>query len=135
MYLVDTRVGHPHLSTWKYPLVGDSVVSLIQRVIIDIDGGKIVRLQTPPDYHRAMLGDDLNMDDLIWSPDGARLAYVSTSRDHKRATVKLADAETGAVRTLFEESSPTQFESVAGWRVIWPANEIIWSSERDDWSR
>ncbi|MGI8546634.1 MAG: DPP IV N-terminal domain-containing protein [Gemmatimonadaceae bacterium] len=135
MYLVDTRVGHPRLSTWKYPLVGDSVVSMISRVIIDVDNTKITRLQTPPDYHRAMLGDDLDMDDLIWSPDGARLAYVSTSRDHKHATVKLADAATGAVRTLFEESSPTQFESVAGWRVIWPANEIIWSSERNDWSQ
>ncbi|MGI8510190.1 MAG: DPP IV N-terminal domain-containing protein, partial [Gemmatimonadaceae bacterium] len=135
MYLVDTRVGHPHLSTWKYPLPGDSVVSMIQRVIIDVDGNHIVRLRTPPDYHRAMLGDDINMKDLIWSPDGARLAYVSTSRDHKNATVKLADATTGTVRTVFEESSPTQFESVAGWRVIWPANEIIWSSERDNWAQ
>jgi dipeptidyl aminopeptidase/acylaminoacyl peptidase len=135
MYLLDTRVGHQRLQSWKGPLPGDSVVAMIQRVIIDVDGGKIVRFQTPPDFHRAMLGDDLNMDDLIWSPDGTRLAYVSTSRDHKRATVKLADAATGAVRTLFEETSPTQFESVAGWRVLWPTNEIIWSSERDNWSQ
>jgi dipeptidyl aminopeptidase/acylaminoacyl peptidase len=135
MYLVDTRVGHPHLEAWKYPLPGDSVVAMIQRVIIDVDNGRITRLQTPPDYHRAMLGDDLNMDDLIWSPDGSQLAYVSTSRDHKHATVKLANASTGAVRTLFEESSPTQFESVAGWRILWPSHQIIWSSERDDWSQ
>jgi dipeptidyl-peptidase-4 len=135
MYLVDTRVGHPHLSAWKYPLPGDSVVAMIHRVIIDVDAGKVIRLQTPPDYHRAMLGDDLDMDDLIWSPDASRLAYVSTSRDHKSATVHLADATTGAVRTVFEESSRTQFESVAGWRIIWPANEIVWSSERDDWSQ
>jgi len=135
MYLVDTRVGHPHLSAWKYPLPGDSVVAMIHRVIIDVDAVKIVRLQTPPDYPRAMLGDDLDMDDLIWSPDATRLAYVSTSRDHKNATVHLADAVTGAVRTVFEEKSATQFESVAGWRVIWPTNEIVWSSERDDWSQ
>jgi dipeptidyl-peptidase-4 len=135
MYLLDTRVGHQHLQSWKGPLPGDSIVAMIQRVIIEVDGGKIVRLQTPPDFHRAMLGDDLNMNDLIWSPDAARLAYVSTSRDHKHATVKIADAATGAVRTLFEETSPTQFESVAGWRVLWPSNEIIWSSERDNWSQ
>ena len=135
MYLLDTRVGHQHLQAWKGPLPGDSIVAMIQRVIIEVDGGKVVRLQTPPDSHRAMLGDDLNMDDLIWSPDAARLAYVSTARDHKRATVKIADAATGAVRTLFEETSPTQFESVAGWRVLWPANEIIWSSERGNWSQ
>ncbi len=135
MYLLDTRVGHQHLQTWKGPLPGDSVVAMIHRVIIDVDAGKIIRLQTPPDFHRAMLGDDLDMDDLKWSPDASRLAYVSTSRDHKSATVKLADAATGTVRILFRETSPTQFESVAGWRVIWPTNEIVWSSERDDWSR
>jgi dipeptidyl aminopeptidase/acylaminoacyl peptidase len=99
-----------------------------------VDGRKVIRLQTPPDYHRAMLGDDLNMADVIWSPDATQLAYVSTSRDHKHATVKLANAETGAVRTLFEESSPTQFESVAGWRILWPQHQVIWSSERDDWA-
>ncbi len=134
MHLLETRVGRQHLTTWKGPLPGDSVVAMIHRVIIEIDGGRVTRFQTPPDFHRAMLGDDLNMDDLIWSPDASRLAYVSTSRDHKLATVKVADAATGAVRVVFEERSPTQFESVAGWRVIWPTNEIVWSSERDDWS-
>ncbi|MDO8501332.1 MAG: DPP IV N-terminal domain-containing protein [Gemmatimonadaceae bacterium] len=135
MFLLDTRVGHQRLSTWKGPLPGDSVVAMIHRVIIDMGARTIVRLQTPPDFHRAMLGDDLDMGDLVWSPDASRLAYVSTSRDHKRATVKLADAATGTVRTIFEETSPTQFESVAGWRVIWPLNEIVWSSERDDWAQ
>ena len=134
MYLVESRVGHPILHAWKYPLPGDSVVAMIHRVIIDVDARKVIRLQTPPDYHRAMLGDNLSMSDLIWSPDGSQLAYVSTSRDHKHETVHIADAATGAVRTLFEESSPTQFESVAGWRVLWPEHEIIWSSERNNWA-
>ncbi len=135
MYLIDTRVGHSHLSTWKGAYPGDSVISMIRRVVIDVATGKMVRLQTPPDFHRAMLGDDLSMNDLIWNPDDSQLAYVSTSRDHKHATVKLADAATGAVRTLFEESSATQFESIAGWRILWPQHEIIWSSERDDWAQ
>ena len=134
MYLIDTRVGHSHLSTWKGAYPGDSVISMISRVIIDVGTGKMVRLQTPPDYHRAMLGDNINMADVIWNPDDSQIAYVSTPRDHKSATVKLADATTGAVRTLFEETSPTQFESVAGWRILWPQHEIIWSSERNDWA-
>ncbi len=134
MYLVETRVGHPRLEAWKYPLPGDSVVSMVSRVIIDVDAAKVVRLATPPDFHRAMLGDDISMKDLIWSPDGSQLAYVSTSRDHKSATVHIADASSGAVRTLFDEHSTTQFESVAGWRILWPQHEIIWSSERSDWA-
>ena len=135
MYLVDTRVGHSHLEHWKGAYPGDSVISMISRVVIDVPTAKVIRMQDAPAYHRAMLGDNINMADLIWSPDGSQLAYVNTSRDHKHETVKLADANTGAVRTLFEESSPTQFESIAGWRIIWPAHEIIWSSERDNWGQ
>ena len=37
MYLVDTRVGHPKLEAWKYPLPGDRVISMIERVVIDVD--------------------------------------------------------------------------------------------------
>jgi dipeptidyl aminopeptidase/acylaminoacyl peptidase len=135
MYLIDTRVGHSHLETWKGAYPGDSVISMIHRVVIDVANAKVVRMQAPPDAHRAMLGDNINMADVIWNPDGSQLAYVSTSRDHKSATVKLADANTGAVKTLFEETSPTQFESLAGWRIIWPAHEIIWSSERDNFGQ
>src|SRR5215510_10484943 len=35
MYLVDTTTGHPNLQAWKYPLPGDEMVTMIQRVVID----------------------------------------------------------------------------------------------------
>ncbi len=135
MYLVETKVGHPALRAWKYPLPGDSVVAMVHRVIIDVDAGRIVRLQMSPDFHRATLGDNLSMNDYNWSPDGSQLALVSSSRDHKKATFRLADANTGTVRTVFEESVPTHFEARTGWRVLWPTNEVIWYSQRDDWGQ
>ena len=135
MYLVETKAGHPVLRTWKYPLPGDEVVAMLHRVIIEADTGRVVRFQMPPDYHRAMLGDNFSVSDMQWSPDGSRLAFVSTSRDHKEAIVRVADAATGAVRTVFEETEKTHFESRAGWRVLWASNEIIWSSQRDNWSQ
>jgi dipeptidyl-peptidase-4 len=134
MYLVETKVGHPVLQAWKYPLPGDEHVSMLHRVVIDTDSGTVVRFKMPPDYHRAMLGDDFDVDDMSWSPDATQLAYVSTGRDHKTATVRVADVATGAVRTLFEESERTHFEAPAGWRVLWDSNEILWNSQRDDWS-
>jgi dipeptidyl-peptidase-4 len=134
MYLVETKAGHPVLKAWKYPLPGDEVVAMLHRVVIDTDSGAVVRFKMAPDYHRAMLGDDFDVDDMIWSPDAARLAFVSTGRDHKTATVRVADAQTGAVRTVFEESERTHFEAPAGWRVLWETNEILWNSQRDDWS-
>src|SRR6266567_5848455 len=48
MYLVDTKVGHPTLRAWKYPLPGDEVITTIQRVVIDVDDPHVVRLQMPP---------------------------------------------------------------------------------------
>ncbi|MBI3005399.1 MAG: DPP IV N-terminal domain-containing protein [Ignavibacteriales bacterium] len=133
MYLVETKVGHPVLRSWKYPLPGDSIVAMVHRVIIEPDAGHVIRLQMPPDYHRATLGDDLSMDDYKWSPDGSQLALVSTSRDHKQAVLRMADASTGAVRTVFTETVQTHFESVSGWQVLWSSREVIWYSQRDNW--
>lgn len=135
MYLVESKVGHPRLRAWKYPLPGDSVVAMIHRVIIEVDGPRVVRLQMPPDFHRATLSDDISMDDYKWSPDGSRLALASTSRDHKQTVLRIADASTGSVRTVFEETVTTHFESTSGWEVLWSSNEVIWYSQRDDWGQ
>ncbi len=136
MYLVHTsKKGHPVLQQWKYPLPGDSVVAMLERVVIDVESGRITRLKMPRDYHRATLGDDISMRDYEFSPDGSKLALVSTSRDHKSATFRIADTETGDVRTVFDETVPTQFESRTGWDVLWGTNELIWYSQRDDWGQ
>ena len=134
MYMVETKAGHPVLKAWKYPLPGDEAVAVLQRVVIDTDSAAVVRFKMAPDFHRAMLGDDFSVSDMIWSPDAARLAFVSTARDHKSATVRVADAATGDVRTVFSEAEKTHFEAPAGWRVLWASNEIVWNSQRDDWS-
>ncbi|MFB3854409.1 MAG: DPP IV N-terminal domain-containing protein [Vicinamibacterales bacterium] len=133
MYLVTTNVGHPELQAWKYPLPGDKVVAMLHRVVIDVDAGRITRLKMDPDFHRATLGDDFSVSDMKWSPDASRLVFASTSRDHKHTVVREADVATGAVRDVFEETVATHFESRSGWEVVWPANEVIWYSQRDDW--
>lgn len=140
MYLVTTNVGHPTLKQWKYPLPGDSNIIMIERVIINVDTPKVIRLNIPPDPHRGTLSDDISssgtFDDVDWSADGSQLAFVSTSRDHKQEKFRIADAVTGDVREVFEETVPTQFESGQGsinWRYLSKSNEIIWYSERDDW--
>jgi dipeptidyl-peptidase 4 len=137
MYLVQTPVtgGHPVLRQWKYPLVGDSVVAMIHRVVIDLETGKMVRLQDGPDFHRATIGDDISMAEYQWNADGTKLGFISTDRAHKSATAKIADLATGAVRTIMKEESATHFESRVPWRILWSTNEFLWNSERDDWSQ
>jgi dipeptidyl aminopeptidase/acylaminoacyl peptidase len=140
MYLVTTNVGHPVLHDWKYPLPGDKDIPMITRVIINVDTPKVVVLKVAPDPHRATLSDDIassgTFDDVDWTEDDAQLAFVSTSRDHKQEKFRLADAATGEVREVFEETSPTQFESgrnAIDWRYLQWSNEVIWYSERDNW--
>src|SRR4051812_13551748 len=78
MYLVETKVGHPVLQAWKYPLPGDPDVTMIERVIIDVPAVKVTRLQMPPDQHRSTLCDDIvcrgsEWADVQWTPDSQRL--------------------------------------------------------------
>ena len=145
MYLVRTKVGHPTLEAWKYPLVGDSVVTMIERVIIDVAGAapSVVRFKMPPDQHRSTRCDDVNcgggeLADVDWYPDGSHLAFVSSSRDHKRVVLRVADASTGDVRDVLEETSPTQIEAGTdqnNWHVLPASNEVIWFSERSNWGQ
>jgi dipeptidyl aminopeptidase/acylaminoacyl peptidase len=146
MYLVETKVGHPTLQSWKYPLPGDDSIATIQRVVIDVETPKVVRLQMPPDPHRSSLCDDVacgspfeeagNWTDVEWSPDSAQLFFVSTSRDHNQETLRVADPSSGSVHEVMEERVATQYESGQGsvnWRVFAASNEFLWYSERDNW--
>jgi dipeptidyl aminopeptidase/acylaminoacyl peptidase len=143
MYIVSTKVGHPDLQAWKYPLPGDSLIAMIQRVVINVDTPRVIRFQMPPDPHRSTLCDHVvcrgtEWADVEWYPDGTHVAFVSTSRDHKHEVFRVADALTGSVRDVFREDVATQYESgngVVNWRVLPATNEVIWFSERDDWGQ
>ena len=140
MYLVKTKVGAPELSQWKYPLPGDSAIQKIHRVIINVENNTIVKFKTAADDHRSTLCDDIScaggFDDNEWSADGSKLAFVSTPRDHKKATLRIADATTGEVRDVLQETVATQYESgwtSANWRYLSASNEFIWFSEKTNW--
>lgn len=140
MYLVETKVGAPELQKWKYPLPEDEKVIQIHRVIVEIDDPKVIELQVEADPRRGTLCDDIScsgaFDDNYWNEDATKLAFVSTSRDHKEAKLRIADAQTGEVREVLEEVVETQYESGQGsinWRYLPESNEIIWYSQRDGW--
>jgi len=118
MYLVSTNVGAPKLSAWKYPLPEDKEIIKIHRVVIEVETPKVIRFKMPPDDRRGTLCDDIAcsgaFDDNEWNADATRLAFVSSSRDHKQANLRVADALTGDVRDVMEEKVATQYESGQG---------------------
>jgi dipeptidyl-peptidase-4 len=145
MYLVSTNVGAPKLDAWKYPFPGDSVIFRISRVIIHLlpnGGAHVLRLNMPPDMHRSTVSDHVSCGgqicDVQWYPDGSHLAFISSSRDHKQAWFRIANASTGEVKTLFDETSKTQIGDASLtenlWRVLPASNELIWWSHRDNWT-
>ncbi len=114
---------------------------MIQRVVVHLDGPRVVRLKMGPDEHRGTVTDDIKsrsgeFDDVQWSPDSSRLAFVSTSRDHRHEVLRVANADSGEVREVLEETVKTFFESGndrSNWRFLPASNEVIWFSERDNW--
>ncbi|MBK6588745.1 MAG: DPP IV N-terminal domain-containing protein [Acidobacteria bacterium] len=136
MYLASTAVGAGKLEAWKYPLPTDKEIAKLHRVVIDVETGKMVRFKMAPDEHRGTLGDDISTGDMRWSNDGATFAFISSSRDHKVAKLRVANVATGDIREVFEEVVKTQYESGQGrenWEYYPTTNEAIWYSERDDW--
>ncbi|MDX1740014.1 MAG: prolyl oligopeptidase family serine peptidase, partial [Rhodothermales bacterium] len=104
--------------------------------------GEMVRLQMPADPHRSTIcdhvvcrGDD-GWSDVEWSKDSQDIAFVSSSRDHKEARLRVADPATGEVRDVMEEVVDTFYESgynKVNWTVLHDTDEVIWYSQRDDW--
>jgi len=144
MTLVGTNVGVPKVQAWKYPFVGDADITMIERVVIDLSGAtpKTVRLKMPPDQHRSTCSDDIVCDqgweDVQWAKDGRTLAFISTDRGHKSATLRVADVATGAVRDVYTETVATQYQSApalssVNWRYLPESNEFLWFSQKSDW--
>src|SRR5699024_5597391 len=137
LYMVETRVGHPKLHRWKYPLPGDEHVFMIEPVGIDVRDGGMARLQLPAQQRLATRCDTLACDqgephtwsDVKWAPDGKSLALVTTSRDRRHSTYRVADVATGDVRDVFTDSVKTFYESGRGrvnWQYLPGSGQAIW---------
>ena len=142
MYLVNTVAGHPTLRAWKYPLPGDENVTMIERVIIEVETPKVIRLKMGQDQHRSTLCDDVkcgvDWSDVQWTPDSSQVGFVSTSRNHQQENLRMANAATGDIREVLEEKGETFLESGNGrvnWRVLAGSNEAIWFSQKDNWGQ
>ena len=141
MYLATTNVGHPKLEKWKYTLPGDEKIFEIERIFIDVNSGKITPFKMGRDFQRSTTTDhiadwDGTLLDANFSKDSRKLAFISSTRDHKEAHLQVADVRTGNIKSIYKEITKTYYESgVTGenWRVFFDTNEFLWYSEKDNW--
>lgn len=61
---------------------------------------------------------------------------MSVNRDFTKETLKIADAETGNVRTVMHETVKDYLQPGGGtkWHVLFKSNEILWYSQRSNWA-
>lgn len=70
-----------------------------------------------------------------WKEDGKAVTFEYNERGHKTYRLLELDAESGRVRTLVEESSPTFVNYNRIFRhVLKGGREMVWTSERDNWN-
>ncbi|CAN5654014.1 S9 family peptidase [soil metagenome] len=143
MHLLETTVGRPRLHSWAYAIPGDTIVPMLERIIIDVDAQRVIPLRAERDHQRTssccgMLRGDV-LGDAEWSGDGNRFVFASVSRDYRDVRLRIADPATGEVRTILEERGEPFFEAttagrgIPNWRVLHQRNEILWFSQRDGW--
>jgi dipeptidyl-peptidase 4 len=80
--------------------------------------------------------DAWRIDRAHWAPDGSRVFCVYNRRGHQRVAILSIDAETGAVETIVDETSPTFVDYSQKLFLRWlPRTEqLLWASERDGWN-
>ncbi len=141
MYLATTNVGHPKLQKWKYTLPGDEKIFEIERIFIQVNSGRIIKFKMGRDFQRSTTTDhiadwDGTLLDANFSDDSEKLAFISSTRDHKEAHLQIADVETGEIKSVYTEVTKTYYESGVSsenWRVFFDSNEFLWYSEKDNW--
>ena len=116
---------------------------MIERVIIDVASGKMVRLKMAPDQHRSSLCDDISCDrdgrwdDVKWAPDGKTLALrLHLARSQARVVPHRRHRPPARCARCSRKASKTYYESGNG-MVNWPylprPHEAVWFSERNNW--
>lgn len=143
MTLWRTQVGRPEADIWPYALPGDEHVPMLERVVLDVERLVSTFLDVEPDHQRTSNCCGLirqgNWADVEWNENASTLAFVSTSRDYKDVTLRVADPVSGEVRDVYHEHDEIFFESnltsrgVPNWRVLHDSDEFIWFTRKDNW--
>ena len=76
--------------------------------------------------------DDLLIVNVGWTPDSREVVFHAQNREQTWLDLNLADAKTGASRTILRETSPAFVSEIGPAR--WLADgTFLWLSERDGW--
>lgn len=120
----------PKLRSYTYPKPGDEL--LVQKLrLFSVDDGKAIPVSNQSfdnPFWTRFVG---------WSSDGASFRLLYNQRGHQVMRLIEVTADTGAVRTVIQESSDTFIhysDSNKSVMKTLPNEEILWASERTGWN-
>lgn len=120
----------PKTKVFDYIKPGDPLPQP-QLVITRTDGQKIL---VPRARYENPFSPEGRLD-VTWAPDSSEFYFDYNQRGHQLYRVLAANAKTGTMRVVVEETSKTFIHySGKSWRHwLHPTNELLWMSERDGW--
>jgi dipeptidyl aminopeptidase/acylaminoacyl peptidase len=119
----------PKATTRLYNKPGD-ILDVDQPVLFEIANRRQINVSN------ALFPNAYTMSGLAWRRDGRAVTFEYNQRGHQVFRVIEIDANTGAVRAIVNEETPTFFHySAKKYRFdIGDGRETIWASERDGWN-
>ncbi len=141
MHLYSSTHQRPMHYSYPYALPGDANVPRFDIHIIDVGSKANIKVQSDPQPSVSSLSG-VREDQWVtvkWSKSSDKLYFTHINRGPKRVRLMEADASTGTVRRLVEESSATYVELMLSrgppnWTVANNGDDVIWFSERDGWA-
>jgi len=141
-YAPQNQTGEPEAHKYRYPLVGDKYVPLIEFFIFDIEKGSAIQVDFDPIISGMVSPLTEYSQTAFWTEDSNSFYFLNFSRDYRVVQFILVDSETGKARILLEEKSDSFIFTdlynlgFGGVNIRWinKSNDFIWHSERDGWS-
>lgn len=127
------ETGGARPKAWHYRYaMPDEPQPLLQHIIFDIGTRKRIDVAAEP--ISLPLVSPIERNYVLWRPDGGELLYLDRGRYMKTMALRGVDPETGAVRTIIEETGTSYIEpsivTTAPMVRVTAANELIWISRR-----
>jgi dipeptidyl-peptidase-4 len=133
----NTDSTYPKLTTIPYPKAG-STNSSVRIGVVSTQGGPTRWMQVPGDPRQHYLFR------MAWAGSGRELLIGQLNRKQNTAIVFQAEAETGAVKSIFQDQDDAWLDvpessgaavKVDGFDWLNPRHDFLWLSERDGWRR
>lgn len=119
----------PKHYSMEYPKPGDAVPQFYPQ-LFDVQNKKHIKVP------EAGLQNQYSINSVIWDKKGSSFTFEYNRRGHQLYQVIRVDAESGDMKVIINETSPT-FIDYSGKKYRYnceESGEIIWASERDGWN-